>query len=77
MIFSSCINVIHYFLAFTQNKQYESENTKLKAELDKLKSTYTRSSNQNYQFRFDLEKATTERDNIFEAHQKQKTLLSE
>lgn len=65
------------YSAFTQNKQLESENTTLKAELDKLKSNFTRSSNQNYQYRFELEKTTTERDNIFEAHQKQKTLFNE
>lgn len=69
--------VISYFVAFTQNKQFENENTKMKAELDKIRSNFTRSSTQNFQFRFDLEKATTERDNIFEAHQKQKSLLSE
>ncbi|KAG4068062.1 hypothetical protein HA402_011395 [Bradysia odoriphaga] len=62
---------------FTQNKQLETENKKLKSDLDRLESGFTRSSNQNFQFRFDLEKATLERDNIFEAHQKQKTLLSE
>ncbi|KAJ6646491.1 hypothetical protein Bhyg_01702 [Pseudolycoriella hygida] len=62
---------------FSQNKQYERENTKLKAELDKLRSDFSRASNQNFQFRFDLEKTTLERDNIFSAHQKQKALLSE
>lgn len=69
--------MIYCFTALTRNNQLENENYKLKAELNALKPNYARASDQNLQFHFDIEKITTERDHIFEAHQKQKILLTE
>lgn len=65
------------FAALSRNNQLENESYKLKAELDALKPNYVRASDQNLRFRFDVEKIATERDNIFEAHQKQKLMLTE